>query len=314
MRIDQNIYILMTTRQWYKYYVKMELEEKINQTIEELKRTPQQIEDWKKLQAKLKKMEFYWTDCTIHKIDPTEAKKILDVLEKLETLYGYKTMKPIISASEHTSFDNLLELAELKGDVIDMLETLHKADHKLGGHGTLEEHLKDKARVILNKKNVAEFKELIKDNLYKKYSKTLTVLQEELGLSTKNGWAYRKEIDDIIELSKTEGDICGVIYLLASKGYHIGSPGTITEKDVKSIKEITETILKEGRDMAITVCTDLYKREDNERFKKYFQSLKDNKKKYVIISLFKLEEDNKEIQNWLEHSYTPLLREAGLQE
>ncbi|MDP2908050.1 MAG: hypothetical protein Q8O03_09040 [Nanoarchaeota archaeon] len=139
------------------------------------------------------------------------------------------------------------------------------------------------------------------------------MLQEELGLSTKNGWAYKQEADDIIELSKTEEDVCGIIYLLASKGYHIGSPGIITKKDVKSIKEITKTILEEGRDIAITVCTDLYKREDNERFKKYFNSLEDNKKKEVISALFKLEEDNKGIQNWLEHSYTPLLRETGLQ-
>lgn len=290
----------------------MELEEKINQTIEELKRTHQQLEDWKKLQAKLKKMDFYWTDCSIHKVDPTKAKKILDVLEKLETLYGYKSMKPVIGESEQTPFDNLLGLAEIKGDVIDMLETLHKAGHSLTRYGLLEQHLKGKATVMLSKEDVTEFKELIKDGLYKKYSRILTLLQEELGLSIKNGWAYKPEVDDIIDISKTEGDVCGVIYLLASRGYHIGSPGVITKKDIKSIKEVTETILKEGRDIAITVCMDLYKREDNERFKKYFQSLKDNKKKYVIISLFKLEEDNKEIQNWLEHSYTPLLREAGL--
>ncbi|MDP2907035.1 MAG: hypothetical protein Q8O03_03780, partial [Nanoarchaeota archaeon] len=231
----------------------MELEEKINQTIEELKRTPQHLADWKKLQAKLKKMEFYWTDCIIHKVDPTEAKKILDVLEKLETLYGYKTMKSTTSESEHSSFDDLLELAGLKGDVIDMLETLHKVGHKLGGYGTLEEHLKDKTRVILGKENIAEFKELIKDNLYKKYSKILIVLQEELGLSIKNSLAYHHEVGDIIELSKTEGDVCGLIYLLASKGYYIGSPGIITEKDVENIKEITKTILEEGRDIAITV-------------------------------------------------------------
>lgn len=302
----------MTTRQWYKIYVKMELEEKINQTIEELKRTPQQLEDWKKLQAKLKKMDFYWTDCTIHRVDPTEAKKILDVLEKLETLYGYKTMKPYIDGSEHTSFDNLVKLAKLKGDVIDMLETLHKAGHTLGRYGLLEEHLKNKTRVILDKKDLTEFNELIKDSLYKKYSKILIVLQEELGLLIKTGWAYKQEIDDIIELSKTEGDVCGVIYLLASKGYHIGSPGIITKKDVENIKEITKTILEEGLDIAATVCLDLYKREDSERFKKYFNSLEDNKKKEVITTLLKIEEDNKEIQNWLELNYEPLLREAGL--
>ncbi len=271
------------------------------------------LENWKNLKKDFEKRELYEYEKHMGRISVDEAGKILAIVKKLEERFGYGRMfsDTEITGGSPVQFERILELSKTKGDVCGMLDSLADAGYALNEY----KDEKDKTLIrYFTQKDILLFKRLMKKDLYKKFYETFKTLKKTLRYDNKACLAsnHFSEIENLIELTKIEGDVTGAICLLAETGYKINKEAGLTENHVEAIERITRTILKEAENGINTLY--LYKKLKPELFKEYFTNISLEKKKKTLEKIFESEYQNEEVISWLDKTYPDLLREVGFKD
>lgn len=270
------------------------------------------LEDWKSLKEDMKKRKLSEYEQRMAQVSVDESTRVLAIVKKLEERFGYGQMFSDINITggSPVQFERILELSKTEGGICGMLDALADAGY------TLNEYKgNDKIMIrYLAKKDVALFKMLLKDDLYKRFSETFKTLKKTLNYdnracSSSNNYS---EIENLINLTKIEGDVTGAICLLAETGHRMNKEIGLTENHVETIEYITRTILKETENGIGPLY--LYKKLKPELFKEYFSNISLEKKKKTLEKIFESDCHNDEVIRWLEESYHDLLREISFKD
>jgi len=160
------------------------------------------------------------------KLSPVEMTKFSNILKKLKEKLDYEY--PSESKHPHKSAEDihyLIKLSQSKNDIIEAIESLGKIGYKIYNLSTAECNTISKVAATDKTKFLNAYNEV-------KYI---------LGYKGVNG--SHKQIDNLqiynlIELSKTDGDIRDTIEVLAESGYQINK--SFSHRNLNTIKEVNE--------------------------------------------------------------------------
>lgn len=295
--------------------MRIDADDTLEKLVKELETSVnKKLEDWKSLKEDMKKRKLSEYEQRMAQVSVDEAARVLAIVKKLEERFGYGQMFSDVGTTggSPVQFERILELSKTEGDICGMLDALADAGYTLNEY---KDKNQDKIMIrYLAEKDVALFKRLLKDDLYKRFSETFKTLKKTLNYdnracSSSNNYS---EIENLIKLTKTEGDVVGAVCLLAETGYRMNKEIGLTENHVEMIEYVTRTILKENEDGISFLY--LYKKLKPELFKEYFSNINLEKKKKVLEKIFESDYHNNEVIRWLEESYHDLLRETSFKD
>lgn len=264
----------------------------------------EQMESWRILKKELKKRKLPDYEERIYKVDADQAKKVLEILLKLDKYFEYKDMN-----YEPEQLERIITISKMDGDIFEMLQTLADTNYEINLYTT------ERKKKILCSTDIEIFEKLVKDDLYLKYAKVFKALNKSFGYEYKNirDDIYYRQVGRIIQLSETVEQTYGAIYVLANQGYKIDKKSRtgLTNGDIQGINELIELFNKGNHDFQTNICLYLYNTHDIQNFTNYFSILEPESKIKVVNKMFESDKENREIIEFLNKKFPEVIRDAG---
>lgn len=283
----------------------MEPDQKLESIVKNLKNAlSKKLEDWNNLKEDLKKRKLVNYEEYIKEVSADEAGKTLAVFKKLEERFGYGRMYSDEgrTGGSPAQFKRVMDLSRTEGNVCAMLDSIAEAGY------TLNEYKEGWTTIrYVTEKDIAFFKKLLKDDMYKKAYETFKILKRTMGYKEASCPSNRHtEIENLIAITEMKGDALGAICLLSNEGYETDKKTGLTKDHVETIKEIIKNVLQETDSTLY-----LYRKLKPGLFKEYFSSISQENKKTAVEKILGSEYQNEEIIRWLDEAYPDIVREAG---
>ncbi|MBL7100810.1 MAG: hypothetical protein ISS23_02535 [Nanoarchaeota archaeon] len=261
----------------------------------------------------------------IEKIAKSDSNRFFTIFMKLESRFGYKTVR--VEDYNYTGgvegqVGRLLELCDSPGNVWGAIDALADSGYKLDTFWDEDGSI--------GKIDVDTIKKLARYNSWKAYSKIFTKLNSEFNYEIIDG--DHKQIDNLIELAYLGSKTCEAIDSLISSYWTIltkrysklGEKLKKWEDDNSSLKEITSDDIDEIKKIVkyiwnrnlenMKIKHKCFYKENVQEFVKYFSNIKDTEEKEAVVrSILNCSYENKDAIQWLNNNESELIRKIGLE-
>lgn len=298
----------------------MALNNIVEEVLNDLNDMPKHVEALEKIKKKLKKEGFKESyNEIVRNLDIREVIEFLKVWEKLDALFNKKRY-PWGGSNDRRddSFKVMKELSKMD-NAEEMLEALAESGYRLKIYNHPDKILNATYIHLVEYEDLRTFQKFIKEDFYKKYYTAFKALKK-IGYQNIDNYSESSrsvQFDNLIAISRLEGDVVGAIYILASRDYKVDKEMGITTAELQGIEKIVKGIHEEKSKEIEGIHIYLYEAGNVKVFQDYFTNLSSKDKEKVLKSLLEYENkdtetnNSQEITNWLEENYKELLKEVA---